>query len=144
MTEPDTSDLNERQLKALTFFAACITHEDACRQASISRNTFYEWLKEPNFKQALRQLQSSIMEDAMNSLRNCAAKAVERLVHLMEHGSNENVQRMAANDLLKHLQEYKEQEDIIARVEDLKEKVDRMPKQSNFTVRGKAPPLRDD
>lgn len=116
MTEPDKNSLSQRQSKALPFFAACTTYEAACQKASISRNTFYEWLKNPHFKEALNQLRESIHEETVGVLKNCASEAVGKLVSLMRNSANENVQRLAANDILTRLSKFRELEEIEERI----------------------------
>lgn len=123
MTKDDKNEhLNDRQRKALPFFAACTTYETACQKASISRNTLYEWLKNPYFKEALGQLRASIHEETVGILKNCAAEAVNKLVALMRGSKNENVQRLAANDILSRLMKFKELEEIEIGIVELEKK----------------------
>lgn len=120
MTENDKAGLNERQIKALPFFAACTTYEEACRRAEISRNTFYEWLKDPSFKSELNRLRDSIIEESVAILKTSATEAMVKLVQLMRGSSSDNVQRMAAKDLLDYLISYREHYELAEDIRELK------------------------
>ena len=42
--------LTARQLKAIPFVVSSPTYTEAIEKARVSRKTFYEWLKQPEFK----------------------------------------------------------------------------------------------
>jgi hypothetical protein len=115
-TDSNKSSLSERQLKALPFFASCLTHEEACRRAEINRTTFYDWLKDPIFRAELKRLGQTVIDEAICILKSAATESVCKLLHLMRSGSSENIQRSAANDLLSHLPKYMQQVELEERV----------------------------
>lgn len=84
MTNADQNGLSERQLKALPFFLSSCSETEACRAARIFKQTYYEWLKDPFFKNELKRLRNSIVEDAVEQLKAHTSKAVETLVKLLD------------------------------------------------------------
>lgn len=119
MTKNDTLSLSARQQQAIPIFASMLNVEEACRLADISRNTFYEWLKQPLFKAELDKLRNEFVEEAIMLLKVNASKASKTLVTLTERDDSPGVQRAAANDILNHLFKYKEMEEIEVRLENL-------------------------
>ncbi len=84
MTKSDEIGLSRRQLKALPFFVTSCLDVDACRKASISKQTYYEWLKNPPFKKELKRLRDLVIEDAVEQLKAYTSKAVSTLVKLLD------------------------------------------------------------
>jgi predicted DNA-binding protein (UPF0251 family) len=120
MTKSDNLSLSKRQKQALPIFASNLTIEEACERAGISRNTFYEWLKEPQFKLELDRLRNEIVNEAVNHLKITSTKAAKTLGDLLERDDSPTVQRAAANDVLGHVMKFmelKELEDRLADVE---------------------------
>ncbi len=114
--------LTERQIKSLAHFLHCGSIEETCRGARISKTTYYEWMQNPFFKTELKRLRNAILDEAVDRLRSNAAKAVTKLINLMENSSSENVQRMAANDVLEHLKYMTLREDVVEKINELYEK----------------------
>lgn len=81
-TKIDQNGLTERQRRALPFFVASSSEIEACRQAKIAKQTYYEWLKEPLFKAELHRLRDLVIEDAVEVLKAHTTKAVHTLVLL--------------------------------------------------------------
>jgi len=120
MTKRDILSLSTRQKQVLPIFASNLTIEEACERAGISRNTFYEWLKEPQFKLELDRLRNEIVNEAVNHLKVTSTKAARTLADLLERDDSPTVQRAAANDVLGHVvkfMELKELEDRLADIE---------------------------
>jgi polyhydroxyalkanoate synthesis regulator phasin len=121
MTKSDTAALSDKQKMALPIFASTPTVDEACKQLELSRNTFYEWLKKPEFKQELNRLRNELVEDAVSQLKLNASKAAKTLVDLTCREDHPGVQRAAANDILNHLLKYKEMHEMEERVTALEE-----------------------
>jgi len=120
MTKNDNLSLSMRQKQVLPIFASNLTIEEACERAGISRNTFYEWLKDPQFKLELDRLRSEIVNEAVNHLKITSTKAARTLADLLERDDSPTVQRAAANDVLGHVMKFmelKELEDRLANIE---------------------------
>ncbi len=119
MTKSDTLSLSERQKQALPIFASNLTIEEACERAGISRNTFYEWLKEPQFKSELDRLRNEIVNEAVNHLKITSTKAAKTLGNLLERDDSPTVQRAAANDVLGHVMKFMELKELEDRLADI-------------------------
>jgi len=121
MMEPDRNQdqLTPRQITALPCFAANAFVESACEEAGISRETYYQWLKNPVFKSELDRLRNEIVNDAVNQLKATTVKAATTLSLLLDRDDNPSVQRAAANDILNHIARYKELQELQGRIEQL-------------------------
>jgi len=118
MTKTDETGLSERQLKALPFFVTSCSDIDACRKANISKQTYYEWLKNPHFKAELKHLRDLVIEDAVEQLKAYTSKAVSTLVNLLDV-DNSALQRNVANDILNYVARYKEIQELEESIEEM-------------------------
>ncbi len=121
MTESDTlqgEKLSERQKKAIPFLLNSPTVEGGCKRAKISRETYYQWLSDPLFKDELKRHRDQVIEEALNVMKANMTKAVNVLVSLLKT-ENEFLRRAVANDRLGHVLKRKELEDIEKRIEAL-------------------------
>ncbi len=125
MTESDKLSLSKRQTQALPIFASNLTIEEACERAGISRNTFYEWLKEPQFKSELERLRNEIVNEAVNHLKMTSTKAAKTLGDLLERDDSPTVQRAAANDVLGHVMKFMELKELEDRLADIERHIGR-------------------
>lgn len=123
MTEHDENTLSERQIKALPFFAGCSTFEEGCREAKVSKNTFYEWLKQPLFKAELTRLRDEIVADAITSLKSRVSKAVDVLGRLLDQNDNPSLLRGVANDIIGHVIKFKELQEIEQRLDSIERRM---------------------
>jgi len=119
MTKSDENRLTGRQTKALPHFAASLSIEGACKAANISKETFYNWIKEPLFKAELERLRNEIVDDAVNQLKISTTKAAETLVSLLDREDRPAIQRAAANDILSHVMKFMELKEIEVRLQTL-------------------------
>ena len=115
MTKSDTN-LSPKQLKALPILASVINCSEACKQADISRDCYYEWLKQPLFKAELDKMRNELIQNPVMQLKVNASRAVSTLIKLTEREDSPNVQRAAANDLLKHLAKFQEMHELEDRI----------------------------
>ncbi len=84
----------------------------------MSKQTFYEWLKNPLFKSELDRLRNELINDAVCNLKANIGKAVNTLVILLDD-TNSQVRRGAANDILNHIAKFKELQELEDRIESL-------------------------
>ena len=117
-TKPTQNSLSERQMKALPLLLSAASEGDACRQAKIAKHTYYEWLKQPDFRAELRRLRNLVVEDAVEVLKVRTSKAVDTLVRLLDE-PNPLLQRNVANDILGHVAKFKELHELEGRLEAL-------------------------
>lgn len=118
MTERD-KELTPKQRAALPFFVGSKTVEEACKEAGISRNRYYEWLKEPGFSGELNRVREEIVFEAIGQLKASATKAVSTLCNLMDRTECPSVQRAAANDVLSHIMKFKELQELEKRLDEV-------------------------
>ncbi len=119
MTERDARELTPKQRAALPFFVGSKTIEEACKEAGVSRNTYYEWLKEAGFKDELNRVREEIVFEAVGLLKVGAAKAVSTLCSLLDRTEHPSVQRAAANDVLSHVVRFKELQELEKRLDEV-------------------------
>jgi hypothetical protein len=118
MTKFDQTSLSARQKKALPFFISSSSEVEACRLSKVSKQTFYEWLKNPLFKSELERLRNELINEAVGNLKANIGKAVNTLVILLDD-TNSQVRRGAANDILNHIAKFKELQELEDRIESL-------------------------
>lgn len=127
MTKTDTNSLSPRQLKALPTLAATSNCNEACKQARLSRDCYYKWLKQPLFKAILDKMRNEVIQEAVMQLKLGAVKAASTLVKLTDREDNPSVQRAAANDILSHVVKFQEQQELEERIAILEETIKRLP-----------------
>ncbi len=110
-TKSDKKGLSSRQLKALPYLIGADSEGEACEQANIARQTYYEWLKEPAFKAELGRLRDAVVEDAVETLKAHTTKAVDTLVQLLDV-PNPSIRRNVANDILQNVIRLKELQEM--------------------------------
>lgn len=122
MTEPDKSQQNtgknrltDRQLKAIPIIVACPTYSEACKKAQLNRTTFYEWLKDPDFKAELDRQRNQIASEAFGVLSQSLTKAVETLVSLLDN-ADDRLKRLTAKDIIDFIIRHKENEELEQRI----------------------------
>ncbi len=125
MTISDTrqaGELSERQKKAIPFLINASTVDCGCKAAKISRETYYQWLSDPLFKDELKRHRDQVIEEALNIMKANMTRAVSALVGLLK-AKNQFLRRSVANDILGHVLKSKELEDIERRIEALEKAV---------------------
>jgi hypothetical protein len=115
-TNINHADLSDRQKRALPYLAVAPSVQEACRQAKIRTDTYYRWLKNPDFVAALKKQQNELVTDAMNCLRANIGRAVSTLVGLLDNESD-FLKRSVANDIISHYLKYSELSEIEERLE---------------------------
>jgi hypothetical protein len=121
MTKTDTNSLSSKQLKALPTLASVVNCNEACKQIGISRDCFYEWMKQPLFKAQLNKLRNDLVQDAVMQLKVNAIKAADTLIKLTDREDSPSVQRASANDILNHVVKFQELQELEDRVAILEE-----------------------
>lgn len=128
-TKPDTirqddeSKLTARQAKFLPILLASPTYTAACRKGQISRDTLYEWLKEPAFKAELDRQRAELVAQGLALLSQSVVKAVETLAGLLDAG-DDRLKRLAAKDILDQQAKYQELEELTRRIEVIEERLE--------------------
>ena len=126
MTKSDKNkgqNLTERQVKAIPHLVASSTYEKGCRKARISRNTFYEWLKDPVFKAELKRQRDTVIEEALETLKSSMTNAVKVLLDLLDTTKNEYLKRNVAKDIIGYVIKAKEIEDLDKRITEIENSI---------------------
>ncbi len=121
-TKIDQNGLSVRQLKALPYFISPSSEVGACKAANISKQTYYSWLKEENFREELKKRRKETTEEGIEQLKASFNKAVSSLTNLLE---TENVllRRNVANDIIQYFLKNKEYEVLETKIEKLEQKI---------------------
>lgn len=76
--------LSRRQTKAIPFFIAPGTLEEACRGAKVSRAGYFLWMKNPEFKKALQAARNEATGEALELLKGGITKAIKSILELAQ------------------------------------------------------------
>ena len=128
MTESDRNGLTDRQLKALPFFITSTSESKSCRRAGISKQTFYDWLKNPQFRAELTRTRNLVVDDAIEALKGHISKAVQSLVSLLDVAQSPALIRSVANDIIGHVSKFKEIHEIEHRLDSIEDMLERQGK----------------
>jgi len=109
-------NLTEKQLKTITKILESKSIVEGVKSARISRTTFYEWLKDPNFKGELERQQREIVSMALRDLKLCTSEAVAVIRKLLK-AENERVRLNAAMSIIDNVSKFMEYEEIERRLE---------------------------
>ena len=107
--------LTDRQLKAIPIIVTSPTYTQACEKAQLNRTTFYEWLKDPQFKAELDRQRDEIASEAFGVLSQSLTKAVETLVSLLDN-ADDRLKRLTAKDIIDFIIRHKENEELGQRI----------------------------
>lgn len=110
------SELTARQLKAIPFIVSSPTYTEGVRKAKVSRKTFYQWLKQPEFKAELDRQQEEIAAEAFGVLSQGLTKAVEALVALLDT-QDERLKRLVCGDIIEYVLKVRENKELEERLE---------------------------
>ena len=130
MTEPNESQQNivkmpltDRQLKVIPIIVTSPTYSEGCKKARLNRTTFYEWLKNPEFKAELDRKRQEIAAEAFGVLSQSLTKAVEALVGLLDN-ADDRLKRLTAKDIIDFIIRHKENEELEQRIAAIEQKLD--------------------
>jgi hypothetical protein len=112
--------LRDKQLKAISLILSAKTLEEGCRQAGISKQTFYNWMDNCEFKNEITRQRNEVIQEGLTNLKTSIRKAVNVLIECLE-SDDASVKRRAANDLLTHCLRLKEIEEVEDRLQALEE-----------------------
>lgn len=83
MTEKLT--LTENQYAVIEGLLTCATRKEAARQAGVSRETLYKYLRNPNFVAELRKYQEAILSGVVSSMIGLAEESVKALRDILSN-----------------------------------------------------------
>ena len=114
--------LSRGQARALPFILSAKTVEEGCRDAGISKQCFYNWMKQEVFREEYRKRRSAFVSLAMETLKGNAVEAAERLSAMMSKEEGPLLRRVC-KDVIDLNLKIREIEEIEARVEKLEKQI---------------------
>jgi len=115
--------LTARQVKFLPVLLASPTYTQACQAGRVSRDTLYEWLKDPAFKAELDRQRDELAAQGFALLSQSVGKAVETLVGLLDAGDG-RLKRLAARDILDQHVKFRELDELTHRIEAIEDRLE--------------------
>ena len=109
------SSISVKQARTIPRVLEAKSIEAGCAAAGISKTLFYQWLKVPEFEREYKRQRNILIDEAMESLKASAAKAVDSLTSLLDTDSA-SLKRSVANDILGHILKIREIQDIEERL----------------------------
>jgi Mg2+ and Co2+ transporter CorA len=116
------SELSSRQRRAIPFIVTSPTIIEGVSKAGLNPKTFYQWLKQPEFKAELDRQRDEIAEAAFDNLTQSLTKAVENLVKLLDH-TDDRLKRLACKDVIEYIREHKTVDDLSKRIDAIEQKL---------------------
>ena len=114
--------LTPKQLRVIPFLLESPSIEEGCKKARVAKATFYGWLKEEAFKEALRSQREEVIRGGLETLKANVSRATETLVRLLD-SEKEAIQVRAAEDIIEFTQKALDFERIEKRVGDLERRL---------------------
>ncbi len=115
--DPRTKPLTARQKKAIAAILTARNYEEAIPAAGVCRQTFYTYLRNPNFKAELDRQLNQLTDGAMGRIKSAAGEAVEKMRALLDSES-ETIRLRAAQGIIDYTLKARELE-IGARLDEI-------------------------
>lgn len=131
-TSPDMEEsgipfdgLSPGQVLAVEALMTSKDYIEAAAKAGVTRQTLNKWLKEPDFRTALRAVQAELFEELSWGLLKLSQKAVAAFDSILETPTapGSAIRRAAANDVISHAIKLRELIGIENRIEDLERRL---------------------
>lgn len=110
------TELTHRQKAFIHIYLETKTVEDACRTARVSKQTVYNWLKDPLFQKELESQREELIKSAFHRLNAYLDRAIITYVNLLV-SENEGVRMRTAEGIIDRILKFREQQDILDRIE---------------------------
>lgn len=114
--------LNTKQNKFITAFLKAGQINTACKEAGISKPTYYEWLKIEEFAKELKEQQDFIYNAALVELNNLVNDAVSTYRDLL-NSQDESIKFRTASAILDNRLKLVESKEIQERIKALEDSV---------------------
>lgn len=114
------------QQKALTALLTTNTVKEAAKQAGISPESIYRYLRDPRFLKEYRSHRNTLMEATVGRIQGAADQAVQTLIRNLTSGNNATEVR-AAVVIIENALKGREQTEIIERLEALEANANQQP-----------------
>jgi len=114
--------LSRAQARALPMILSARTVGEGCGAAGISKQCFYNWMKQEAFSEEYRKRQSGFVSLAMETLKGNAVEAAERLAAMMSKEEGPLLRRVC-KDVIDLNLKIREIEEIEVRLERLEKQM---------------------
>jgi len=114
----NTPKLSQRQLKAIPIFLESNSLIEVCKRANIGTSTYYRWMANPRFKEALQEARGNLYDASFEKLKLSFQKAADTLISLLEN-PQVWVKLRASERILETCFRLKELEEIESRLSSL-------------------------
>ena len=106
--------------------AAGLTNKQAAEQAGVSESTVYRRLREPAFKQQVREARAATVEQASARLTAASLRAIQSLLQLLD-AESESVRLGSARAILELGAKFREAQELEARIIQLEQQLANQP-----------------
>jgi hypothetical protein len=118
----NTSELTDKQQKAIIALLSEPTISAAAQASKIGQTTLHRWLNDPSFAAALKTARGQAFETALAALQGVSGKAVETLLAIMQdHQAQASARVSAAKTILDIAIKAREQFDLADRLKAIEE-----------------------
>ena len=94
-----SKELNHTQQNVILEIIKSGNVETACKQVGITRQTYYNWLKQPGFGKELKRQQDEVYETSVSGMKLLFAQAVEAQQRLL-NSQDERIVIRASNAII--------------------------------------------
>lgn len=116
--------LNRKQKKLIPLIINCENIDQACKQAQISRQTYYDWLKDKEFNKELKKQQDSIYKNALIELKNLNTVAIKVYRDLLD-SNDESIKFRTASAILELTNKLIENKEIKEKLETIEDRLNK-------------------
>jgi hypothetical protein len=95
----DITELTNKQKLAIPILLANPSIEGGCKEADISKVTYYKWLNEEPFRNEIKKQQNIIVGSSIARLQASFSLAVEEMASLLK-SNNENIRLKASEKII--------------------------------------------
>ena len=120
-----TTQLSPKQKRAIAALIETGDTSKAADEASVSRQSIYNWLKEPAFVEALRTAEAESIRSISRRLVAVGDKAVSVIAEMMnDPKASASVRLRAADSILARLLQLREQAEIETRLQEIEARME--------------------
>ena len=119
MDKRESKELSSKQRAAIAALIAGCNHQEAAAKAGVHGNRITEWMREPDFLQALRDAEALALEAVSRDLLALASKARDAIESVLDGNAADSIKLRAADVVLTKLLAIRELATLEARITNL-------------------------
>lgn len=120
---PQNPTLSPKQLKAIPIILGSKNISEGVKKAKISRDTFYDWYKEPVFKAEFNRQRQEVIDTATHELKMSAGDAVRTLRELLT-SDEDTIRLRTAQILFDNILKFAELQDVQERLANIEARLE--------------------